>query len=354
MIPAEMTRELLAVSREAPDHEVALATRLRLVRNLREPFPAGLEPGERLLMRERLLAGLRGCSLLDGARCLEAESLAAHEITFLAEAILGHDRIPDDTAGLGLAFGDDPRLSVLVAAEDHFVISCLRPGLALQEAWACADAMDAALEERFEFAFSEEFGYLAASPRGAGTALAAAVAVHLPALALSEELPKVLRGLGALHLSLAPLNGGDEAATGLFAVGNARTLGREEGEILASLAGTVDKLAEFEARARERLLSEARSLLEDRVWTAYGQLRYARLMDGEKARELLGTLRLGCLAGIIQDITLQEVQAMWRLLQPGHLQAAEGRALDEDDAAELRAARLRDWLGDPREEDGAR
>jgi protein arginine kinase len=354
-MPAELTRELLAVSQETPDHEVALLSRLRLVRNLREPFPTGMTPGERLLLRERLMAGLRGCASLDASRCLEAESLAEHELAFLAEASLSRDRIPPDPAGLGLAFGEDARLSILVAAEDHLVINCLRPGLALQDAWACVDAMDAALEERFEFAFSEEFGYLAASPRGAGTGLAAAVVIHLPALALAEELPKVLRGLGALHLSLAPLGGnGDETASGLLAVTNARTLGREEGEILASLSATVAKLQEFEARARERLLSEARSLLEDRVWTAYGQLRYARLMDGEKARELLGTLRLGCLAGVIQDITLQEVQAMWRLLQPGHLQAAEGRALDEDAAAELRAARLRDWLGDPREEDGAR
>jgi hypothetical protein len=50
------------------------------------------------------------------------------------------------------------------------------------------DSLDAELDGRLEFAFSEEFGYLTASPPG-GHGSECHAPLHLPALALRGELP---------------------------------------------------------------------------------------------------------------------------------------------------------------------
>jgi protein arginine kinase len=130
----------------------------------------------------------------------------------------------------------------------------------------------------------------------------------------------------------------------LIEVANARSLGRTESDYLEDLRRTVEKLAELEARAREKWLTEARALLEDRVWTAYGQMRYARLLSLRRARELLGALRLGCLAGLLHDIDLRSIQSVWPRILDGHLEAGAGGELPDADREARRAELLREWL----------
>ena len=133
---------------------------------------------------------------------------------------------------------------------------------------------------------------------------------------------------------------------GWVEVANLRCLGEADTVYLEQLAAIVGKLDHFEARARERLLSEARGLLEDRVWSAYGQLRHGRLMAEDRARELLGTLRLGALTETIQEVSFQEITEIWMRVRDGRLQVDE--ALGDLERQERRAQILREWLAAPK------
>jgi protein arginine kinase len=326
-----------------PRHTVALQTRVRILRNIDETFPGRLNDEERQLQRERLfdhIAGQEGeLELICLEELVDAERQALFELGVTAS------EGPQGAERRGLLLMDDPRLSVLLAEREHFCIQCRRDGLALQEAYAQVDCLDANLEEQVDFAFSEEFGYLTASPRRAGTGLDCRVILHLPALAIRGEMTRILRGLTAL--SAEPrLIGDGEGPGSLVVLRNAHTFGWSESEILAQLAQIVGKLAELEERARDCLISEAWSLLEDRVWTAYGQLRYGRLLGEEAADELLGTLRLGCLVGILQSIDIVEVEEHWLRSRNGSLQIETGKTLSTGELEALRARRFRDWLAD--------
>lgn len=340
---AELSQSLQAARNGAEVHPSVLATRVRFSRNLNERYVSQLGDQERELLRDRIFSRLADSEALVGAQFLELDKLAEHEISLLKGLVRLDELDEENAGGRGLVISSDPRLTVLVGEEDHLRISCLRDGLQIESCYACADCMDASLEELFEFAFSEEFGYLSASPWRTGTGMKVSVFVHLPALAMSEELPRIYRALGALHFSVRdPSDDGPLGQSPWAEIANARCLGEPESVYLEQLAGTVKKLDDFESRARERLLTEARSLLEDRVWSAFGQLRYGRLMPEDRAMELLGTLRLGCLTEIFQDVSIQELQEVSVRVLDGQIQA-EG-PLDPEDRDQRRAEILRDWL----------
>jgi protein arginine kinase len=169
---------------------------------------------------------------------------------------------------------------------------------------------------------------------------------------LASWLPRLFRALRTLNFTVTQpvrFEGPEESA--LIEVANLRSLGQSEMSYLEAMRNIAGKLDEFETRARERLLREAQCLLEDRVWSAYGQLRHGRIMSEARAMRFLGDLRLGCLTEITQSVSLKEVQDMWLRVQDGYLQAAEGRALDAEERDLLRANRLREWLA--RSEDGS-
>lgn len=314
-----------------------------LRRNLGERFPDQLGRAERELLRQRLFAVLAETDCCRGAIVVEAEALSPALADCLAEFDLLPRRRTAEGDRRGLLLLADPRLSIRIGDGDHLCLQSRREGWYPEELWADLDSLDAELDGRLEFAFSEEFGYLTASPRQAGTGLECRALLHLPALALRGELPRLLRGLAALHGD-ARLRGDGAGPGTLLELRNARSLGRSEAELLDGFGELVLKLADFEAKARERLLSEARRLLEDRVWTAYGRLRYGRLLSEEAAGELLGALRLGSLVGILQGIDSKEVQGIWTELGDGALQVGAGEDLEREAREERRAERLRNWL----------
>lgn len=341
----EDTLQQLVAGEPARRHPAVLGGFCVLRRNLRERFAAQLERSERELLRERLFASLAEFEPLRGARFLAVESMSATELDCLAELRLLPRRPQENGDRRGLVLLADPRLSLRIGDGDHLLLQSRREGWQPEALWAELDSLDTALEERLELAFSEEFGYLTASPQRAGTGLECRVLLHLPALTLRGELPRILRGLEALHCDTR-LRGDGEGPGTLLELRNARTLGLSEGELMDTVGELVLKLGDFEAKARDRMLSEARSLLEDRAWTAYGRLRYGRRLSAEAAGELLGALRLGCLAGIIQGIDYQAVQGVWAAVGDGALQLSAGETLGREAREERRAAWLRGWLID--------
>jgi len=340
---AQIRKELQSVRSRDGAHASILSSRVRISRNLREPFVHRLHEDERLRLRDEIFAAVDACEGLAGARHFELEGLAPHERSFLAELIQVDGEAWSSPGQRGIVLAADPRQSILVGDEDHLRLFCLRRGFDLAGAYACADSLDAILEERLVYAFSEEFGYLGPSPWRAGTGLKASVLMLLPALTLSEELPRIFRALGALNFTVRGLRGSEAGSRDSWAIiANSRCLGEPEAVYLEQLGKIALKLDSFERRARERLLTEARSLLEDRVWSAYGQLRFGRLMAEDRARELLGMLHLGCLTELIQDVSIQEIQDIAFRVRDGQLQAQH--PLDERERESLRAELLREWL----------
>jgi len=316
-----------------------------LKRNLMEAFPGNLGPEGRRGLRARLFESMAELPSLEGAAFLCLEDLEPYELAYLHERrLIGFESL-SRPQGRGLIITRDSKRSILVGEEDHLHIQCQVPGPALDDAYVCADNLDAELEERFRFAFSEEFGYLTSCPSEAGTGLRASMLLHLPALALQGDVPKIIRGLAALKVAIrGPFADDRGSPSDWVLISNSRSLGKAERDFVEGLDRVGQKLLDFEDRALDRSMGEAQSLLEDEVDRALEALGEIEEVTGPQSLALLGTLRMGSRAGLVNQPEKSRLGPLEFWVQAGHLQMLEGGALDESERNRLRASRLKDWL----------
>jgi protein arginine kinase len=229
--------------------------------------------------------------------------------------------------------------------EDHLRIQGLHSGFALEAAYAEVDRLDSELGQRLAFAFHPEFGYLTSCPTNVGTGLRASVLIHLPGLVLTKEINKVLQGLAQVGLTHRGLYGeGSEVVGQFFQLSNQTTLGSSEHELLDHLGKMVRQVIDYEEQARQVLLRDARGIIEDKVWRAYGLLRYARALSFEEAMNLLSPVRLGAGVGMIPDVGVYTLNKLLINSQPAHLAVAEGVAPESADLPIRRARFMRKVL----------
>jgi protein arginine kinase len=217
----------------------------------------------------------------------------------------------------------------MVNEEDHFRIQCLLPGLQLEKAWQETSGYDDILESYLDYAFDEEKGYLTACPTNVGTGLRASVMLHLPALAITQQINRILSAVSQVGLAVRGIYGeGTEMTGNLLQISNQITLGQSEEEIWQNLYSVTRQLINQEKNAREHLLNEGREKLGDRAGRAYGILKNAWMIDSKEAMQLLSDVRLGVDLGLLKGVPLKILNELLVLTRPGCLQYLKDKNLN--------------------------
>ncbi len=342
-----------------PDREIVLSTRVRLARNIQGyPFASKASGEERDRLLERSREAIASADSLGDVDLWEMRDLDASDRTLLLERhlvsrelILGPEG--DTPRGAALALSRDRTIGLMVNEEDHLRLQTLRGGFQLVAAWHDVDRLDEELGARLPFAFHHEFGFLTSCPTNVGTGLRASVLIHLPGLVLTKQIQKVLEGMGQLGLTYRGLYGeGSKVVGNFFQVSNQTTLGRTEGDLIEQLEGLVSRVIGYERQARSVLLREAPSVLEDKVWRAYGILSNARSLSFEEMMNLLSGIRLGVSLKLLQTPRVEAISRIMIYAQTAHLERAARRRLDETDADVFRATYVREALSAGKRSEG--
>ena len=334
------------LSGEGPSAGMVLSTRMRLARNLQSvPFTHRARDEQLQGVMMSVVAAAERAPGFRSGLLLRMNDIGTLERQILVERHLVSHELGDGTRPRGLLAGADARLSLMINEEDHLRLQAMTPGFQLAEAWALADAADDELDEALDFAFSDETGYLTSCPTNAGTGLRASVLVHLPALVLMDEIPKVLKGISQVGLNVRGLYGEHSEVMGnLFQISNQTTLGVSERDSIESLDRVVRQILEHEERARERMMRDARVQIEDKVWRAYGTLRFCRSIQAREVINLCSAVRLGVALGMTGLCPLPVLSGLLVLTQPAHLQRYAGRELTPAERNVYRAQRVREQL----------
>ena len=128
--------------------------------------------------------------------------------------------------------------------------------------------------------------------------------------------------------------------------GSGAILRGSEEELLEHLTTVVRRLIQKEQDARQHLLRTAGYNIEDKLWRAYGTLRYARSLTFEEAMNFLSGVRLAVGLKLIQGLSVYTLNKLLIFSQAAHLAYAEGRALTETEANLARARFVRTALAD--------
>ena len=337
------------ITASGPHADIVLSSRVRLARNVAgSPFSPRARDTERLQVLWQVAEAANLTSMLSKALLVRVDELTANERRLLHERHLVSKELaeldaPAARRGAAVFVGDEAAL--MVNEEDHLRLQVFRSGFDIGGAWERASALERELGGRLPLAYHREFGFLTSCPTNVGTGLRASVLVHLPGLVLTQEIGKVLTGLQQMGLTYRGLYGeGSEVVGNFFQISNQTTLGRSEEELCEHLTRVVSHVIARESEARRVLTRDAGYIIEDKLWRAYGTLRYARSLASDEAMNLLSGVRLAVGMYLIGGLSVYTLNKLLVFSQLAHLSLTEGRQLTESEASLARARYVRGVL----------
>ncbi len=333
---------------DGPHSQIVVSSRVRLARNIRNfSFPGWAKKSERLQILESVKPAVDSLPEMSDAFSVFSQDLTALEKQVLVERHLISREHAAKGVGSAVIMNKKQTLSIMINEEDHLRMQGIRSGLQLKAVFKLIDKVDSELEEKLDFAFHHELGYLTACPTNVGTGMRASAMVHLPALVLSEQINQIIQAVNKIGLAVRGLYGeGTEALGNLFQVSNQTTLGEKEEEIIERLNKVILQIIEHEQNARQMLLQKKPAALLDHIGRGYGILRHAYSMASKEALNLLSFMKLGIDLSFFPEECRRPIDELFMETQPAHLQKGSPRKLAADERDALRAEIVRDKLKD--------
>ncbi|MFI5386455.1 MAG: hypothetical protein ACHQ50_10085 [Fimbriimonadales bacterium] len=272
------------LSPDAPQVDVVLSTRARIMRNLRgHKFTQAASPHELVgISREILQAAERlGFEVFSKISNAEREYLVACRLAS-----------PDfEWAGPGraLLLNAERSLSLMIHEEDHLRLQALTSGWSPGTANSLAKSCLKGLEQSLDFAFSPHFGFLSASPFNSGRGRRLSAMFHLIGLAQAKRLPSVLHALGERGIAARGLFGESSRAVGAYV--QLSVIGGSRHEFI----GACEYLLREERDSRQEI---GRSALEEKAMRVYDFATDASALSLADALRVLAWIRWASLYGI--------------------------------------------------------
>lgn len=326
--------------------DIVISSRIRLARNIPDvPFPHRANKEQEKEIIEKAKFAISNASQLKGSMLFMLLELDNLDKQFLVERHLMSHEHATRSNGKGLCLTKNEVISIMINEEDHFRIQVMKSGFDLDDVWQIINKLDDDLSKKIPFAFSRELGYLTACPTNTGTGMRSSIMLHLPALAMTRQINRVLDAIAKLSFTTRGLYGEGTQATGnFFQISNQVSLGQKEEEIIDNLKGVIRQVIGQEETARQNLASKHKHMLEDKVWRSSGTLMNAHIITSQETVELLSMLRLGQDLGIIKDLERSLINELFILTQPAHLQKIEKKKLNPQERDIKRADLIRERL----------
>lgn len=322
---------------DGPEADIVVSSRVRLARNLKNfPFPRQLKPDQAKEICERAVGCLS--PMFQNGLVLDPTELEAQEAEFLIERSLASRDMFESAQPGRIFFRGDGTLGVMVNEEDHFRVQGFARGLDLTRAYQHGSGLVRQLNQEFQIARHAKYGYLTSCPTNAGSGMRASLMLHLPAMArLRTPLQQTLQTAEKSSLAVRGVHGeGSQTIGFFFQISNQLTLGPTAAEQLQQITEFGRVVCGYERETRERLLSQpgSRAELIDDAQKAWQLIRDSEQITSGQALRALSELRLAVMCNLGDELNLdrppnaQELLELSFQLQPGHLQARFGIALD--------------------------
>lgn len=308
--------------------EIVISTRIRIARNFSEvPFPIKMNEVQANCVINRVKESIfaSNSGMASTFTFMDINELNNIEKQVLVEKHLISPDLASKTRGSAVIVSKDEKISIMINEEDHLRIQCMSSGMQLEETWALCAKVDALLEEKNEFAFDKQYGYLTSCPTNIGTGIRASVMLHLPALVMTGYINNILDACAKIGLACRGIYGeNSEPAGNMFQISNQKTLGQTEEGIISNIHNIAVQIIEQENNLRQGLLEENKLLIEDRIMRAYGILTNARIISSEEFLKLLSDVRMGVDMGMIEGVSIEKLNKIAVDIQPGNIQMLIG------------------------------
>lgn len=310
-----------------------VSTRVRLARNIEGfPFPSHLKDEKQAREIIRLVSS--GLSRLDGFNddqfnVYYMDAVSDEQAQILKENHLISPNLIKNRRMSAAIINTDESVSIMINEEDHLREQCIVKGLQLKTAYRTMSQIDNRISDSMKFAYDEQLGYLTACPTNLGTGLRASVMFFLPALTINGVMPRVIRSISRLGLTVRGIYGeGSEAEGYMYQISNEVTLGVSEEEILTQVEEVVKKVVLLEEAERENLKKDPSSLdVQDECLRSYGILTNCAKLSTNELIKLAANVKLGACLGYIKYGDVSTIDDLVIKMRPANINAAAARQL---------------------------
>lgn len=341
-------RDILPVwiGKDNDSKDVVISSRIRLARNLKgSSFPSYADEKQLARVIEEVREALKVKTDISPLHSFQIEDLSPADRLVLVEKHLCSPQFIEQPHLRMLVVNQDQTISIMVNEEDHLRIQTITPGFSLEEALALANQIDDYLEHSLEYCYDESYGYLTACPTNVGTGIRASVMLHLPALAMVDQIKKVLPALTHIGINIRGFYGeGTESLGAIYQISNQVTLGQSEEDLTNNLKSICRQVIEQERSVREALFKESKLQLEDRLCRSYGVLANCRIISSQEALKLLSDVKLGVELGIIKGIDSKSIIESMFLTRASLIQKIIGKEVSPAERDIYRAKIIREEL----------
>ncbi len=352
-----------------PMSDVVISSRIRLARNLAgHKFLSRCSDTEKSSILKKLKNVLMGIDLGDKVFYISIDKAPVLDRHFLVERHLISRNHAFGKGPRGVVVAQREAFTAMINEEDHLRLQVLKAGCQLRNCFERINRIDNIIEKKLEYAYSPKYGYLTACPTNLGTGIRVSIMLHLPALKMMDHIDKFLTAAKDMNLAVRGLFGeGSDAAGDFYQLSNQVTLGVSEEKIVSDFEKKIiPDIVEYETQARKQLLDKQRDLLDDKISRAMALLRNAHLISSQEALFLLSHLRLGVniheRMGVTtpaienlyklreadpskpDPLSIQNINRLFMLTLPAHLQINQGKTLEPNDRDALRAKIIRQAL----------
>lgn len=325
------------------DADTVISSRVRLARNINGyPFASKLDAAAASELIEKVSAPLEPAGF---RKILFADISPIMATSYVERHYVSPEFATKETPH-ALLLQEQGGIAVMVCEEDHLRIQSILPGLALEEAYQNASRVEKRLDEEFDFAYSEQFGYLTHCPTNLGTGMRASVMMFLPALTKGGYMNSLASQLSKIGLTVRGLFGEGSGTAGcMYQISNQVTLGITEEETLKKLSDAISQITESERKARKSITGDALEQLTDGILRAEGTLKFAYRMSSAEFIRLFAEVRFGITLGLVKDVSYEQLGTLLVEAMPATLTlSSENTPKTESARDRLRAQKIQSVL----------
>ncbi len=322
--------------------DVVISSRVRLARNYQDiPFPTMMNDVWAAESVRRITDAVASVEDASAYRLVRMADISPVQRQSLVERHLISKDLFRRAELAAALIRQDERVSIMVNEEDHLRIQALMPGDQLTQAATLAREIDERIEQKVQYAFDEQLGYLTACPTNTGSGMRASEMLHLPALTMGGQMGAVGQGVAKLGLTIRGLYGeGSDAQGNLYQISNQITLGRTEQEIVETIEAVGKQIADLERRARQALTERDAIKLEDQLMRSVGVFTHARRMDSKEFMQRWSDVRLAAALGMV-NIPPEQLDDLLYAAQPACMIEKASKDLTAEQRDQMRAELIR-------------
>ncbi|MGL4763127.1 MAG: hypothetical protein ACRC6T_06100 [Sarcina sp.] len=239
----------------------------------------------------------------------------------------------------------EERVIIMINEENHITLLLRGINKGCRELYNEGIKFTSGIDEEFEIARSERFGYLNSTIDKVGTGMKLYSVLHLPLLNNIKMIKNVTSELDKVGIDFYDLfTDENEDVSNLYRISNRVTLDVTEEESLNDLEAMTYQVLIKEKKERKYLKETDYEGLCDNVFRAQALLSSARKITYTEALKLSSMIRLGIELDIIKDTLIATLNYLLLITKYNHIKSLADEKINENQENILRATRIREII----------